>query len=284
MTTDTRRLRESLLQAAARLGTISDSPRLDAELLLARCLERDRAWLLTWPDHVLNEQQQACFEQLLQRRLAGEPVAYLLGEREFWSLNLKVTPATLVPRAETELLVERALIQIADRRSPRILELGTGSGAIALALKQERPDADISATDISAPALDIARENARRLGLSLRLLESDWFDALDPGERFELMVANPPYIAADDPWLARGDLPAEPRTALCSGPSGLEALERIIADAGAFLDPGAALLLEHGYDQREAVQKRLRDAGFEQVETWADHNGLPRVSRGIRPG
>ncbi len=284
MTAAANRLRDRLMQAAGRLGAVSDSPRLDAELLMAHCLKRDRAWLLTWPGHVLDEQQQTCFDELLQRRLAGEPVAYLLGEREFWSLRLKVSPATLVPRAETELLVERALTEIDGRPRPRVLELGTGSGAIALALKQERPDTDITATDISASALEVARENAARLGLALRLLESDWFDAIGPGERFDLIVSNPPYIAAGDPWLARGDLPAEPQSALCSGPSGLEALERIIADAPAFLRPGAALLLEHGYDQLEPVQQRLREAGFAQIETWTDFNELPRVSRGLWTG
>ncbi len=284
MTAGANRLRDRLLEATGRLGSVSDSPRLDAELLMAHCLKRDRAWLLTWPDHVLDELQQACFDNLLQRRLAGEPVAYLLGEREFWSLRLRVTPATLVPRAETELLVERALTEIDGRPRPRVLELGTGSGAIALALKQERPDAEITATDISASALEVARENAARLGLALRLLESDWYNAIDPGERFDLVVSNPPYIAAGDPWLSRGDLPAEPQSALCSGPSGLEALERIIAGAPVFLRAGAALLFEHGYDQLEPVQQRLREAGFEQIETWTDFNELPRVSRGLWTG
>jgi release factor glutamine methyltransferase len=276
-------LRELLAQAAARLARSSDSPRLDAELLLAHCLGRDRAWLMAWPERVPDMDGRDCFEALLRRREQGEPVAYLLGEREFWSLPLMVTADTLVPRPETELLVEQSLALIAGRERPRILELGTGSGAIALALKRERPDAEIIATDVSPGALAVARRNAQSLGLAVGFLLCDWYRAIAPGPRFDLIVSNPPYIAADDPFLKQGDLPAEPRRALCSGPSGLEALRIIIEGAVPRLAPGAALALEHGHDQREAVRDLLRQAGFEQLRTERDFSGLPRVSLGLKP-
>ncbi len=276
-------IRALLERAGERLATVSDSPRLDAELLLAKSLGRDRAWLMAWPERRPADEALQTFEALLRRRENREPVAYLLGEREFWSMPLKVTPATLVPRPETELLVERSLALVERITAPRILELGTGSGAIALALKRERPDAAITATDISEAALAVARENADTLGLRVRFMVSDWYAAVEPGDRFDLIVSNPPYIAADDPWLRQGDLPAEPQAALCSGPSGLECLQTIVAGAPDHLRPGGALALEHGHDQCEAVQALLQQAGFDAVRTVEDFGGLPRVGIGTKP-
>ncbi len=279
-----RSIRDLLGQAAQRLQQASDSPRLDAELLLAHCLGRDRIWLMAWPEHEPEAGPLRCFEALIERRAGGEPMAYLLGEREFWSLPLTVTPDTLVPRPETELLVETALELIADRTNPSVLELGTGSGAIALALKKERPDARITASDVSEAALAVAARNGQKLGLDIHWLCSDWYQGLPAGRRYDLIVSNPPYIAADDPWLGRGDLPAEPQTALCSGPSGLEAVETIIAAAPRHLLPGAALALEHGHEQQAALRSLLEAAGFESVACRRDLAGLPRVSLGHLPG
>ena len=284
MTAEARSIRHWLEQATRRLDAHSDSPRLDAELLLAHCLQRDRSWLMAWPEHPLEPAMVDCFQALLRQRLEGQPVAYLLGEREFWSLSLAVTPATLVPRPETELLVETALDWLADRPAPRLLEMGTGSGAIALALKKERADADITATDISPRALAVAAGNARRHRLDIRFLVSDWYAAIDGGAVFDLILSNPPYIAAGDPFLQRGDLPAEPQQALCSGPEGLEALRRIIAGAPDRLKPGGGLILEHGYRQGDAVRGLLQAEGFERVHSLEDFSGLPRVSLGTKPG
>lgn len=275
-----RSIRDLLGLAVQRLERRSDSPRLEAELLLAHCLGRDRSWLLAWPEHEPESGQVHCFEALLERRAGGEPVAYLLGKREFWSLPLRVTPDTLVPRPETELLVEAALALIAECPNPSVLELGTGSGAIALALKQERPDARITASDISPAALAVAARNGQELGLDIHWLCSDWYQGLPAGRRYHLIVSNPPYIAADDPWLKRGDLPAEPQTALCSGPSGLEALEVISAAAPRYLVSGGALVLEHGHGQQAALRALLEAAGFGSVTCRYDLGGLPRVSLG----
>jgi release factor glutamine methyltransferase len=221
---------------------------------------------------------------LLQRRAQGEPVAYLVGRREFWSLDLEVTPDTLVPRPETELLVELALERLPPGRAASVVDLGTGSGAIALALAKERPRASVTAVDSSAPALLVAQRNAARLGLSqVRFLRSDWFSAVRD-ERFDLVVANPPYLADDDPHLREGSLPFEPAPALASGRDGLDALRTICADAPARMQAGGWLLFEHGFTQGEAARALLRASGFAQVQTWPDLEGRERVSGGMRPG
>ncbi len=251
--------------------------RREAEVLLCFVLGQSRTYLFTWPDRPLTPEQQALFEGLVEQRAQGVPVAYLTGEREFWSLPLKVSPATLIPRADTECLVELALARISP--SARVLDLGTGTGAIALALASEQTCAEVWAVDASPDALAIARQNAECLGLSVQLLHSDWFSALD-AQRFDLIVSNPPYIAARDQHLEQGDLRFEPRSALVSGEDGLDDIRRILQDAPAHLRAQGWLLLEHGYDQGEAVRALFKAGGFVAVETQADYAGLDRVTLG----
>ncbi len=273
-------IRAQLQWAAGLLYQISCSSRLDAELLLAHCLQRDRSYLMTWPERELDETQLACFHELIRRRLRPEPVAYLVGSREFFSMQLRTTSATLVPRPETEMLVEAVLSELDGCEQPRVLELGTGTGAIALALKQQLPACRVIATDIDEDALQVARENADTLRLDVGFMRSDWFGALTPEMRFDVIVSNPPYIAASDPYLSQGDLPAEPRHALCSGETGLEALQVIVAGASARLIAGGLLVLEHGWDQGPAVAELMTRAGFLQVRTERDFNELPRMTSG----
>ena len=272
--------------------------RIEVQMLLQQVLDVSRAYLLAHPEQALDETQAAAYRTLLQRRLAGEPLAYILGEREFYGLNFKVTPATLIPRADTELLVELALARIQPPSPPtplplageggrqagrgcRVLDMGTGSGAIALSIAHARPDAEVTAVDASQDALDVARENARLLNLdNVRLLRSDWFSALEP-ERFDLIVSNPPYIADGDAHLSQGDLRFEPRAALASGADGLDDIRRIISQARAHLNVGGWLLLEHGYNQAEPVRALLRQSGFTGVFSARDLAGVERVSGGL---
>lgn len=272
----------ALRRAQETLGR-TETAALEAAVLLAHVLETSRAHLHTWPEQRLNAAQQYGFFALVARRAAGEPLAYLTGHREFWSLDLHVNRHTLIPRPETERLVELALAHLPQDRETRAADLGTGSGAIALALAAERPACRIIATDLSAEALAVARGNARRLGLDrVEFRHGDGFAPLQ-GECFDLIVANPPYIAENDPHLAEGDLPAEPRHALVAGPDGLAMLSVIIRGAAVHLHAQGWLLLEHGYDQSTAVAARLRTAGFRAVQTWRDHAGIERVTGGQRP-
>ncbi len=269
------------LQAAAALGV----DRLDAQLLLAEVLglcEREaRAWLRAHDTDRIDEPQHQRYQALLRRRRAGEPVAYLLGRKEFHGLMLQVGPEVLVPRPDTEVLVEWALEALEGRTAPRVLDLGTGSGAIALAVARARPDAAVSAVDFSVQALAVAMSNATRLGLSLRGLQGSWWQALPEGEApFDLVVSNPPYIAEGDPHLA--DLAHEPLLALTSGPDGLDAIRTIVTGAIRHLRSGAWLLLEHGHDQADAVQALLRQAGFEAVDSRRDLAGHRRCTGGRR--
>lgn len=257
--------------------------RLEAQLLAAHALGVTRAWLVAHDDQPIDARQHAALDALLQRRLHGEPIAYILGRREFYGLELMVSPAVLIPRPETELLVELALARLPPERPCRILDLGTGSGAIALALARQRPRAEVVGVDRSPAALAVAQANARRLGLAqVRLVQGDWYDGLG-SEVFDLIAANPPYVAAGDPHLAQGDLRFEPPEALRAGPDGLDALRRIVAGAPAHLVAGGWLLLEHGHDQAAACQALLSQAGLAEVGTWPDLAGLPRVSGGRRP-
>ena len=256
----------------------TDTARLDAEVLLAHQLGKGRAWLLAHPERVLADTESRGFFRQVEERAAGMPVAYLVGLREFWSMRLKVTPDVLIPRPETELLVEQGLA-VLPAGIPRILELGTGCGAIALALARERPESRITAVDRSRPAIEVARQNAARLGVSnVRLLVSDWFSAL-AGERFDLVLSNPPYVDANDPCLL-GELRHEPADALVAGEDGLADLGTVAGSAPGFLVPGGHLLLEHGHEQAAAVAGMLGDAGFTRVATVHDLAGLPRVTRG----
>lgn len=258
--------------------------RAESELLLAEALGRDRAWLYAHGEDFLTEAERQRFAKLLERRSGGEPVAHILGRKEFWSMSLSVSPDTLVPRPETELLVELALQRIPADASFDVLDLGTGSGAIALALARERVRARLTGIERDARTIEIARRNAARLGLDrVRLLRGDWFSPVRD-EHFDLIVSNPPYIAEDDPHLARGDLRFEPRAALASGADGLDAIRGILAGALARLRPGAWLLLEHGFEQGEAVRSLLEAAGFSSVETFRDLESRDRVSGGQAPG
>jgi release factor glutamine methyltransferase len=274
---------QSLLSTAAKaLFATSDSPRLDAELLLAHALGKDRSYLRAWPERTPTPEQESEFEALLARRLAGEPIAHLLGVREFWSLALKVTPDTLIPRPETELLVERALLRIPADRPATVADLGTGSGAIALAIASERPAARVLATDRSPAALAVARDNARALAIgNMEFREGDWCAGL-PAGHFDLILSNPPYIAARDPHLAQGDARFDPRSALVSGPDGLDDLRRIIPGTWICLKPGGWLLVEHGHDQGPAVEALFAAAGYRDIRDLTDLAGKPRVTEGRR--
>lgn len=266
------------------LGLDAVAARIEVQCLLQAVLGVARAWLYAHPEHVPEAAAQARYADLLARRMEGEPVAYLLGCREFFGLDIKVTSATLIPRSDTELLVELALQRIpaviADAPAFRVLDMGTGSGAIALAIAHARPDVEVVAVDASSDALRVAGENAGRLGMkNVRLLSSDWFAAL-AGECYDLIVSNPPYIAESDEHLSRGDVRFEPLTALVSGADGLDDIRRIVRGAPTQLRPGGWLMLEHGYDQAERVRQLLRKAGFSGVASARDLAGIERASFG----
>jgi release factor glutamine methyltransferase len=265
------------LRAAAALGVA----RLDAQLLLLHVLQRpagDRAWLIAHDEDLLPEAARASFSALATRRAAGEPLAYLVGSKEFFGLPLQVDARVLVPRPDTETLVEWALEVLQDRTAPRVIDLGTGSGAIALAIQQARPDARVEAVDRSAAALEVAQANARRLGLPVQFRRADWLDGA--GDRYDLVVGNPPYVAAGDPHLP--DLRHEPVSALVAGADGLDDIRRIAAAAPARLAPGGWLLLEHGWDQAAAVRSLLTAAGLAEARSRTDLAGIQRCSGGRR--
>lgn len=275
-------LREAIATATGRLP--GDESRHEAERLLLHVLQRPRSWLFAHATDPLTAQEEAAFEALLERRIAGEPVAYLTGRRSFWTLELEVNAATLIPRPETELLVELALARLPTDRPLRIADLGTGSGAIALALASERPLAQVIATDASAEALAVAARNAAQHGLgNVHVVAGaeHWYAPL-LGQAFDLIASNPPYIASDDPHLSRGDLRFEPSTALASGRDGLDDIRHLAAGAPAHLLPGGWLLLEHGWNQGEAIRLLLEAAGLEQVRTVQDLEQRDRVTLGCR--
>lgn len=259
------------------LTVVSDTARLDAELLLGHVLGRDRTWLLTWSDREVAPADEARFMGLLARRVAGEPVAYLLGAREFWTLNLAVSPATLIPRPDTELLVELALELFPDGPC-RALDLGTGTGAIALALASERPDWQVVAVEAVAVAAQLAERNRHQCGIdNVTVRHGSWFEPV-MGERFDLIVSNPPYLAADDPHLTQGDVRFEPASALVSGPTGLEDLAYIAHEASHHLVDGGWLLLEHGEAQGADVRELLLAAGFDAPHSRCDLAGRERIT------
>lgn len=275
-----RSIGDVLTHSQQQLAACSDSPRLDAEVLLAKVLGVSRAQLFARPESPVSEQDDERFKQLLARRLNGEPIAHILGYREFWSLQLDVTPATLIPRPETELLVELALERIPVSATLDIADMGTGSGAIALAVASERPHCRIVATDTSGEALAVARRNATQLGLTnVEFLHGDWYQALG-ATRFDVILSNPPYIRSDDPHLVQGDVRFDPHAALVSGVDGLDALRCIVGNAAQHLRPGGWLLVEHGYDQKAAVKGLFVAAGFSEITTVNDLGGQPRVSFG----
>lgn len=269
--------------AAALAAAREKLPASEARLLLGHVMERSAAWLIAHDDEVLEEDALLCFASLVARRKGGEPVAYLVGYREFYGREFSVSPGVLIPRPETELLVDIVLgKEVGVGGTAKILDLGTGSGCIAITLALEIPSAQVSAADVSDAALLVARKNAERLDASLRVLQSDWFGSL-AGERFDLIVANPPYIAAEDAHLATGDLRHEPRHALASGADGLNAIRRIVAAAPRHLRPGGQVWLEHGYDQADAVRELLVAAGLCDIEQHRDVAGIVRVSGGRLP-
>ncbi|MCO4089450.1 MAG: peptide chain release factor N(5)-glutamine methyltransferase [Limnohabitans sp.] len=266
------------LQQAHRQGLA----RVDAQMLLLHALARpvhERAWLLAHDTDLLTEAQQHNWGQALQRRLQGEPVAYITGHKDFFGLTLKVDARVLDPRPDTEILVEWALELLPSSQPTRVLDLGTGSGAVALALQHHRPAAQVTAVDASADALAVASANAQRLNLAVKCVISHWMDAV-PGP-FELIVSNPPYVAEGDPHLAA--LTHEPLSALTSGTDGLDDILQIIAQAPSRLAPGGWLLLEHGWDQAAPVQALLREAGFVQVQSRRDLGGLERCTGAVMP-
>lgn len=272
-------LRQSADRLAATLGLDSREARLEAQILLCHVLDKPRSWLISHDRDAL--QTPPSYADLLARRLAGEPIAYLIGKREFFGLEFKITPAVLIPRPETELLVELSLARLPENQPCKVLDLGAGSGAIAISIAKNRPLAMVTAVDRSLEALAVTRENAARLNASnLHLLHSDWFSAL-AGETFDLIVSNPPYVEAADPHLQQGDVRFEPLSALASGADGLDDIRRIAAAAQSYLEPGGWLILEHGYNQGEACREILRQQGFSEITTIRDLAGLERVSAGL---
>ncbi len=256
--------------------------RIEARALLREVTQQTDAWLLAHDEEVLTAAQSAQYAALLERRAAGEPVAYITGEREFCGRAFKVTPAVLIPRPETELLVEQALQRLPDAVQQRVLDLGAGSGCIGITIAAERPQVQVTLVDVSQTALEIARSNAAQWApANTRLLHGDWYGAVS-GERYHLIVANPPYVAEGDAHLQQGDLRFEPRSALASGADGLRDLRRVIAEAPAHLEAGGWLLLEHGFDQSAACAQMLAAAGFSDVFCATDLAGMPRVSGGRR--
>lgn len=256
-----------------------DAARLEARLLLEWVSGCTHADLLRAPEQMLAPVPQVMFAAMIERRAAGEPLAYLTGEAEFRGRIFQVSPAVLIPRADTEVLVEQALEICHPLPAPRLLDLGTGSGIVAISLALECPQARVGAVDLSQPALDVARNNAGRLGAGVEFIASDWFSAL-AGRRYDLIVSNPPYIAAGDPHLQRDGLPFEPQMALSDGNDGLGHIRRIVTDAPLHLEPGGWLLFEHGYDQGKASRNLLAAAGFKSVFTKPDLSGIDRVSGG----
>lgn len=277
-------LGEALAAARVRL------PPAEARLVMSHVLKREAAWLITHDETALDAATLRLFASLVARRAGGEPMAYLLGSREFYGREFHVAPGVLIPRPETELLVDIARQRIgtapvsnvnSEVNPIRVLDMGTGSGCIAISIALECSDSSVTGIDCSRTALEIAAGNAKSLGTNIRLLESDWYSALT-GERFDLIVANPPYIATADPHLTQGDLRHEPPNALASGSDGLDSLRQIIAGAPAHLNPDGSLWLEHGYDQAPAVRRLLADAGFHSIEHHRDLAGIERISGGLR--
>lgn len=274
-------VRSALEQAAARLGD-SESAVLDAQLLLAHVLGKTRTWLYTWPDAALAEADLQRVDALVAARAAGSPIAYLLGSRDFWSLTLQVNTAVLIPRPETELLVQTAL-ELGPSGPALVADLGTGSGAIALALASERPQWQLHATEFSAAALAVAEQNRQTLGFAnVCMLAGSWCEPL-PASGYDLIVSNPPYIAEDDLHLQQGDLRFEPRSALVAGAAGLQDIVDITAQALTRLKPAGRLLLEHGWQQGPAVRSVLQEVGYVQVQTILDAGGRERVTLGCKP-
>ncbi|MCO7224091.1 peptide chain release factor N(5)-glutamine methyltransferase [Pleionea sp. CnH1-48] len=259
----------------------SDSAMVDAEFLLAAVIRSNRTYLKTWPEKLLTDEQYQTFNHYIERRVLGEPVAYILGEWEFWSLPFSVTPDTLIPRPETELLVEQVLEIVRGKKAPSIIDLGTGTGAIAIALKYERDDADVYAVDISEGALKTARQNADRNNCKVHFVQGSWLSTVPQDKRFDVIVSNPPYIAPDDPHLSRGDLRFEPDTALSAQDNGLADIIQILEQGRQHLNQEGILIMEHGYDQGAVVRDLFVQKGYQKVEGIKDFAGQDRVTLGF---
>jgi len=275
----------TIIASLLRSAELPDSPtaRLDVELLLAAALGKPRSFLHTWPERIVSSEAAHTFEGYLRRRRTGEPVAYILGLQGFWNIDLEVATHTLIPRPETEMLVETALELLPGAIPHRLLDLGTGSGAIALSLAKDRPQWTITAVDRVDEAVELAERNRQRLNLdNAAVMKSHWFSALKR-QRFDLIISNPPYIASGDPHLAQGDVRFEPSSALVAGVDGMDDLRIIVSEATAHLEPGGWLLLEHGYDQGAAVRDLLNGHGFEQIQTRRDLGDNERITFGRVP-
>jgi len=273
-------IKSMLAEAAGLLETHSDSALLDAEVLLCLVLDKNRSYLRAWPDKPVDTEHSRRFWPLIQKRQQGIPIAYLTGVREFWSRDFTVTPDVLIPRPDTELLVELGLTLIPADKSVKVIDLGTGSGIIAITLAAERPHAHISAADASLPALNIARRNAQRHSINnITFYQSNWLaEIADTG--FHLIISNPPYIAEDDCHLLQGDVRFEPKSALCAAGQGLGDIKTIADTARKHLEPGGHLLIEHGYDQQQQVQRIFKGFNYDNVDTYRDLSGQPRVTYG----
>lgn len=271
------------MQCLRTLMPRSALPHLETRMLWQHVLGVSRTWLITHDTDPVSDDALRQYQELEQRRLQGEPMAYILGQREFMGHMFRVTPDVLIPRPETELLVETALQALQGLTSPKVLDLGTGSGAIAVSIALARPDAAVTATDISDAALDVARDNARRLGASVQFLCGSWYQALVPHADFDVIVSNPPYIAVCDQHLGQGDIRFEPSQALTDGADGLGSIRAIVSGARQWLRAGGALFLEHGWDQAPAVRQLLQQACFEQARSLPDLAGIDRVTGGYLP-
>jgi len=262
------------------LAVISESAQLDIEILLAYAMDKPRSHLRAWPEKLLTKAQLSQFQRLFEQRLQGVPIAYLIGRREFWSRDFKVTPDVLIPRPETELLIELSLALMADKQAARIIDLGTGSGIIAITLAAERADFTVIASDLSPRALVVAEDNARQHQIeSIQFIQSCWFDDIPVGW-FDLVISNPPYIDRQDPHLLQGDVRFEPNSALIAAEQGLADIKQLSRQAIDFLKPEGYLLVEHGYNQQSAVQTIFNTFNYQSVTTHADLAGIPRVTVG----
>ena len=269
------------LKRSEELLSVSDSAELDIQLLLAYCVAQSRTFLMTWPERELTATQLSAFDDLVERRKEGEPIAYLIGQQGFWSLDLRVLPTTLIPRPETELLVEQALAFLSAKPQSKILDLGTGSGAIALAMAKELPTAKVLGVDIDHASIALAKDNAARNNIgNVSFKQSSWYTEL--AGLFDLIVSNPPYIRADDPHLSQGDVRFEPARALVAGTDGLADLRIIISEAPAYLQAGGALMVEHGYDQKQSVSQLFKQSQFVDVSCYQDLAGQDRITVGVK--
>jgi release factor glutamine methyltransferase len=271
-------IQSALTEASQILASSSDTPELDAEVLLSLILEKNRTYLRTWPKKQLHAQQRLQYKALLKQRQQGTPIAYIVGVREFWSRDFKVSPDVLIPRPDTELLIELSLPLIPKDKSCKLIDLGTGSGAIAVTLATERPYAQVIATDISSAALKIAKQNADRYHCrNIRFLQSSWFSDITENS-FDLVISNPPYIAPTDPHLHQGDLRFEPQSALVADENGLKDISVIVESACKHLKEGGYLLIEHGFEQKSPVQAIFESFGYANIQTHTDLGGNPRVT------